>query len=387
MTPERILVVKLADFGDALLATPALRRLRQGLPGARIDALTTAAGAGAFRHAGLVDEVLTFDKAAYDRPAAALRRPLAPLRLGRVLRARRYDAVALLHGLVTRFGAVKHAALVLATGAPVRAGMAVPGRRRGGFLTHAAPDPGYDRAHVVVAQLAIADALLAAAGVRPPPPRPADLRLAFDPGPAAAAEAAALLAPLPDDGRPRVAIHPGAGAFSPARRWTPAGFAAVADGMTARGAHVVLVGRPGDGCADVRARCRLPVHDLAGRTDLPALAAVLAQVDVLVGNDSGVTHLATAMGTPTVAVFGPSNAVAWGPWWPGTDTHGRPAPSPHRVVKLDLPCQPCLYVGHTLGSPAGCPTRDCLAWLPADRVLAATVAVLAMPEATAARAV
>ncbi|MCE7939500.1 MAG: glycosyl transferase, partial [Chloroflexi bacterium CFX6] len=149
----------------------------------------------------------------------------------------------------------------------------------------------------------------------------------------------------------------------------------------------VLVGRPGDGCADVRARCRLPVHDLAGRTDLPALAAVLAQVDVLVGNDSGVTHLATAMGTPTVAVFGPSNAVAWGPWWPGTDTHGRPAPSPHRVVKLDLPCQPCLYVGHTLGSPAGCPTRDCLAWLPADRVLAATVAVLAMPEATAARAV
>lgn len=380
--PARVLAIKLADFGDALLTTPALRRLRHGLPGARIDVLTTAAGAAAFRHCGLVGDIVVFEKAAYDRPLDAVRRPLAPLRLGRMLRARGYHAVALFHALVTRYGAAKHAALVLATGAPVRAGLVAPGRRRGRFLTHAGVDPGYDHAHVVAAQVAIADTLLAAAGVRLPAPRPAELRLAFDPGPDAAAAAASLLASLPADGRPRVAIHPGAGAFSPARRWAPAGFAAVADGLSAQGAHIVVVGTPPDGGAEVAGRCARAVLDLTGRTDLATLAGVLARMDLLVGNDSGVTHLATAMGTPVVAVFGPSNPVAWGPWWPGADPAGRASPSPHRVVKLDLPCQPCFYVGHDLGSPTGCPTRDCLAWLPAERVLAAAVATLATARST-----
>jgi len=393
-TPERsprILAVKLADFGDALLTTPAIRRLRRALPAARIDVLTTPIGAVAYRHSGLVDDVLVFEKTAYDRVGGALARPLAPIRLGRGLRARRYDAVALLHPLTTRFGAVKHAGLVLATGAPVRAGLARLGSRRAWFLTHAAEDVGYDRAHVVEAAVAVVEALIAALP-HPPAGRPADgapvasanvapgspgtivgwdRSLAFVPGAAAEAAADALLAALPADGRPRVAIHPGTGAYSPARRWSAEGFATVADGLADDGAHVVLVGTAADGAEAVRARCRRPVVDLAGRTDLPTLGALLARMDLLVGNDSGVTHLATAVGTPVVAVFGPSNAGAWGPWWPGVDRDGRPAPSPHRVVHLALPCQPCFYAGHRLGDRRGCATRDCLAWLPPSRVLAA----------------
>ncbi len=388
----RLLAVKLADFGDALLTTPALGVIRRALPAARIDVLTTPIGAIAYRHVGLVDEILTFEKSAYDRPAAGLRRPLAPLGLGRVLRARRYDAVALFHHLTTRYGAVKHASLVLSTGAPIRAGLAWPGARRAWFLSHAAVDLGYDRAHVVESGLAVAGALLAALGMAPEAIAAADpqaeRRLTFVPGPAAEAAAERLLsasgpwdraAPASPGGGgrgPLVAMHPGTGAYSPARRWSPAGFAEVAEGLAARGASVVVVGTAADGTSEMIARCRAPLRDLTGQTDLPTLAAVLGRMDLLVGNDSGVMHLATAMSTPVVAVFGPSNPVAWGPWWPGVDVAGRPSPSPHRVVALDLPCRPCFYVGHRLGAPQGCPTRDCLAWLPPARVLAPAIDAL-----------
>ena len=365
MTFERILAVKLADFGDALLMTPALRALRAAYPGATIDALTTPGAADVYRHSGLVDEVLVFDKARYDGPGGWLRAPLVPFVLGRRLRARRYGAVALFHHLTTRAGAVKHAGLVLASGAPARAGLARPGAARAAFLNRRAADLGYDARHEVEAALAVAAALGAPAK---------DRSLAFVPGARAEARATALLATL-DAGGPWVALHPGSGPYSPARRWLPERFAEVADGLAASGARVVLVGTPADGTADVAAQARAPVLDLTGRTDLPTLAAVLARMDLFVGNDSGVTHLATAMGTPVVAVFGPSNAIAWGPWWPETDAQG--PPSPHRVVGLPLPCRPCMYRGHALGEPRGCPTRDCLTWLPSGRVLEAALDALA----------
>lgn len=374
--PSRLLVVKLADFGDALLTTPALRALRQRYPGARIDALTTPQSEAVFRHSGFADDVIAFRKESYDRPLGLAAAPLAPLRLGRRLRSRRYDAVALFHPLTTRAGSVKHAALALSTGAPIRAGLAVHGAGRAWFLNRRAPDGGFDADHTVRACLAVASALDA--------PPPADLSLSFRPGREAFDRARELLAGLPSGGGPVVALHPGCGGFSPARRWSATGFAAVADGLADRGCRLVLVGTPADDTAAVAAAARAPMLDLTGRTDLPVLAAVLSAADVFVGNDSGVTHLATAMDTAAVAVFGPSNPVAWGPWWPGAE--GRNGVSPHQVVALDLPCRPCLYVGHSLGSPHGCPTRDCLAWLAPERVLAAAIVALegrSVPAASA----
>lgn len=367
--PRRILVVKLADFGDALLTTPALYALRTAYPDTRIEALTTPAAALIYEHAHLVDEIIAFEKSAYDRPLQAFRPPFVPFTLGRALRARHYDAVALFHRLPTRYGVLKHAGLVLSTAAPVRVGPVRRGARRGWFLTHRVPDPGFDRIHEVQLALDVAAALGAP---------PVDRALRFQPGTEAHAQAERLLAPLPADAQARIAIHPGCGPYSPARRWNPAGFAAVADELAEEGAAIVLVGRPADETALVKAVTHRPLLDLTDETDLPTLAAVLARLDLLVGNDSGVMHLATAMGTPVVAVFGPSNAVAWGPWWPGVDRRGQPAPSPHQIVRLDLPCQPCVYVGHRLGSPQGCPTRDCLAWLPPALVVAAARRALAV---------
>ncbi len=389
----RILVVKLSDFGDALLTTPALARIRAALPEARIDALSTEIGAVAYRHSGLVDRVLRFEKGRYDRPGGLLAHPTAPLQLARRLRARGYDALALMHSLTTRFGSIKHAALCLASGAPVRAGIRRPGSPRGAFLTHWGIDRGFDGQHSVEMGLRVADALLEALDALPLPTeasRRAGLdHLRFEPGDEAEACADALLGKLaPRDatsvgrgpgssGAPLVAVHPGSGAFSLARRWRPEGFAAVADGLARSGARILLVGRSGDGLAELRqAMAEPPALDLGDRTDLPGLAAVLSRCDLLLGNDSGVTHLATAMGCPVLALFGPSNPVAWGPWWPGFDRSGRPAASPHRILRLGLPCQPCFYVGHRRGSPRGCPQRDCLAWLPVEGVLDAALDLL-----------
>jgi len=73
-------------------------------------------------------------------------------------------------------------------------------------------------------------------------------------------------------------------------------------------------------------------------------------------------HLAAAVGTPVVAIFGLSNYRAWGPYT--GEVPGRRA----EVVHLDLPCMPCFYRGHQLGTPEGCVTRDCLAMLGVDPV-------------------
>jgi heptosyltransferase-2 len=403
---QAILVVKLADLGDALLSTPALRALRESYPQARLDVLTTPVGRQVYEHAGLTDEIIVFEKQTYDTLHRAVFRPAAPLALRRDLRERSYDMTVLLHSLTTSYGALKHAALTLSTGARLRVGLRRPGSWRGWFLTHWATDVGFDQRHVLLSGLAVARAAGAS---------PAGTHLSFDPGPEARAESQQLMAALaprvgsmtergsegvaaggrPDVGHARVgrtenavgarsmrspvvAIHPGSGAYSPARRWSPQSFAAVARGLAADGARIVVLGRAEDDTSAVAECCDRDVLDLTERTSLPVLAAVLEQVDMLVCNDSGVMHVATAMGTPVVAVFGPTSQAAWGPWWPGAvaDDADRPGASPHRVVSLSLSCRPCLYVGYDLGTRMGCPTRDCMAWLPPEAVLQAAREVM-----------
>jgi heptosyltransferase-2 len=380
--PEKILVVKLADFGDALLTTPALRALRETYPAAGLDVLTTPGAAPVYRHCELADDVLEFEKARYDAWSGVLRGPLAPLDLGRSLRARGYDTVVLLHHLTTRYGALKHAALVRATGAPRRIGLARLGSARGRFLTRAASDIGFGVEHEAAIALSIARAAGASTS---------DLSLAFEPGADARAAAASLLGErdagsAPDGApgaarRPTVAVHPGSGPYSVARRWPPERFAMVADALTASGVDVVLVGRSDDDTAGVRAASGGIALDLTDRTSLPTLAAVLARVDLLISNDSGVMHLATAMGTPIVAVFGPTSERAWGPWDPSAgDVHAARSPIRHTVVALDLPCRPCLYRAFSLGSRDGCPTRDCLLWLDSRQVVDAALESLSQPR-------
>ena len=106
---NRILVVKLADMGDAILATSAVGALRRAHPYARIDVLTAGAGAAVFGMCKAVDEVLTLNKAAFDQPTGLLN-PLAAaslLALTARLRARSYDTIVLLHHLNDTFRRTK----------------------------------------------------------------------------------------------------------------------------------------------------------------------------------------------------------------------------------------------------------------------------------------
>src|ERR1700730_1627934 len=106
---NRILVVRLASLGDLLIATPALRALRTTFPDAHIGVLTTPSSAPALRGLDTFDEVITFDKFAFDRPMDAVQSLPAALGLAAELRAGDWHTLVLLHHLTTTFGIAKYA--------------------------------------------------------------------------------------------------------------------------------------------------------------------------------------------------------------------------------------------------------------------------------------
>ncbi len=366
-TPQHILVVTLADLGDALLTTPALLALRQALPKTKITILTTTAGAAALRDLNMFDDLLLFDKNRFNRPLDALHfgNLLYGFKLWQSLRAGRFDSCILLQHFTTRFSILKYAALVLGSGASRRYGL---DNGRGFFLTDRVIDHGFGKHHQAEYWLSVVE--LIGASTRPA----ATYRI-----PSSTPSVETIL-PIRSDA-PLVAVHPGSGSFAPARRWSPQRFAALADALIDDGAQLVLVGGAEE--SDLRhsmlssMRHSDAVQNLGGRTSLAELTAVLQQCDLFVGNDSGVSHVASCVGTPVVAVFGPTDPHAWGPYggeaWTTQDHFPNGVAvlrsGPHRALWADLACSPCLYRGHTLGTPNGCPDKTCLRRVETEQLL------------------
>jgi lipopolysaccharide heptosyltransferase II len=249
--------------------------------------------------------------------------------------------------------------LLALSGAPRRAGFTTGGG--GALLTGAIPyDP---RAHVSVNAVRLVQHAL---GV-PESPAPPAPRLAI---PDSASRAAAAMLGIRAD-RPVVAVHPSGG--REIKQWPPDRFGAVAARLArARGgAQLVLTGADADRPLGDAVRAALPtdapVIDLIGRADLVLLAAVLKAVDVLITGDTGPMHLAAAVGTPVVAVFGPSDPARYAPL-------ARDA----RIVRVDLPCSPCNRIRRP---PARCVghTPDCLLGVGVEAVFDAAQELLAMP--------
>lgn len=360
--PERILVVKLASLGDLLTVTPALRALRASFEQSHIGVLTTPASAPALRGLDSVDEIITFDKFAFDRPSDALRGLSDALRLASDLRAGGWDTLVLLHHLTTAFGISKYAALSLSSGARRRVGLD-NGRGRW-FLTDAAEDRGFGWRHEVDYWLDVVGGL----GAR----HPGGPRLELCVAPDDDAWAAARWDELGADNT--LLLVPGSGAFSPARRWAPERFAAVGRALLAqhRLTPLVLSGlEPGE--AQLAHQVQAAIGQsarLVGPAPGPlALAALLRRCRLVVANDGGVVHVATAVGVPVVAIFGPSNDRAWGPYPPDDPRH--------QVVRETLACSPCIHRGHRFGTPQGCPARTCLATVEPAAVLQAAERALA----------
>jgi heptosyltransferase II len=322
--PANLLVIRYSALGDVVLATSVLEPLRARFPSARIEWVTDALYAPLLE--GL-PEVSRVHRLAREGPDAAW--PMAARLRGR------FDVVVdLQHKL--------RSAVVARAAAPLRTAF----RRRSAaqsLLSLFGSDPPLVRAHAT--QLyAEALAPLGVTGAGP-------LKVSLPPR-AVTLAADALQGVEP----PAVAIAPGARWAT--KRWPAERFAAVADALAAEGVRIVLCGGPGDrdAFAAFRSAARAPVAADLSFLPVDALAAAIARLQLLVACDSGPVHLATAVGTPVLALFGPTSTTRWGP------------PPPGRALGLGLPCAPCSNHGGDY-----CPEghHRCLGDLAPEAVLAA----------------
>ncbi|HSM61955.1 MAG TPA: glycosyltransferase family 9 protein [Longimicrobiales bacterium] len=162
---------------------------------------------------------------------------------------------------------------------------------------------------------------------------------------------------------PLVGFFPGSNA--PARRWPPQRFAEVGKALASDGARVVVMGAPAERELTAAVAREVPgAVDAGGSTDLPGLAALLSLCDLVVTNDTGPMHVAAAVGTPTVSLWGPSDPDETAP--PGVR---------HETVSTgDLPCRPCLKnVCPRSGRGTVLPQahEECMALIEVERVLRA----------------
>ena len=350
MADERILLVQLADIGDLVLATPAMAALRESKPQALIDLLTSD-------HAlpivpdGMVDRAIPFAKgeASASRALLATRNWQILLDLPR----RNYDTIVFFHHFTLKAGLLKFRLIAKASRARRIVGLK---NVNIGFLTDYVNDRGFGAMHEAQYWLELAGLLGADSGIRSAEVRrePYAGRLETTEGVRAG---------------PRVVIHAGSGGYSRARRWAPARFAEVARALYSEfAAEVLLVGTEADDGAAVAKMLDFPHHDLVGKTTLPQLADVIHSSDLFIGADSGAMHVAAAVATPVLSIFGPSNYHAWRPWTP----HGRST-----VLTSQVECSPCSYVGGAIGARDGCPARTCMKLVSVSQVINAASAYLA----------
>lgn len=311
MTYNNILLIQLKHLGDILLTTPVLRALHAAWPQASISALLPQGMTAMLSDHPLLREIIPLDRQ---------QRLLDQLRFAGGLRRRRFD-------LVLEFsGGDRGAFLAWLTGAHSRVGFAHQQRpfwqRRFAFTLLAPPPPL--KAHTVEKNLALAAAL----GVAP---RHRGLEFFWSRETEAAVQGLMRRHHLQNRGF--VLVHP------PARWlfkcWTTAGYAQVIDVLQAEyKLPVVLTASPAPQemalVEEIIGQLRTTPLNLAGRLDLKSLGALIHQARLFLGVDSAPMHLAAALGTPTVVLFGPSGPYNWRPWGDG-----------HIVLTKDFDCQPC----------------------------------------------
>ena len=345
-TPQRILCLRLERIGDLLMTIPAIAQLRALAPAARIDLVVGSWNRDIAGTIAGVERIETLDAAWLSRGTNG-RGPLALLTAAREWRTRGYD-------LAINFEPdIRSNLLLAASGAKRTVGFASGG---GGGLLDLALD--YDpRAHTVDNAVTLARAAVSRKTVEPAP-------MTLTLPDSARVEAARLLQSMPPG--LRIGVHASGG--RPVKQWPETRFAEVAARAIAdRNAVIVLTGAPGDRAQVDAVKASLPaerVLDVCGRVDLVTLAAVLAELDLLVTGDTGPMHLAHAVGTPVVAVFGPSDPARYAP-----------RGSHDRIVRIDLPCSPCNRIRLP---PARCTghTPDCLSGVDVARVVHAIDDVL-----------
>jgi len=339
----RALVIMLRHHGDVLLASPVLAALKAQAPAAEIDTLVYDDTAPMLEGHPALSRLQLVGREWKKAGLAA--RLGSELQLLGALRARGYDLIVHLseHPRGAWLARVLDARYSVA---PVAGGRGAFWR---GSFTHLFPRAGNGLRHKVEANL---DALRRI-GLQP---GMEERRLQFVPGAAAEARVDELLAT--DGMRAREFIHSHPASPLPFKCWTAQGNAELIDRL-ATGARVVLTAAPdpeeGSLIEEILSRTRSKPVNFAGRLSIKELGALTARAQLFVGVDSMPMHLAAAMGTPTVALFGPSGEQEWRPW--------RVA---HRVVTSNHPCRPCGNDGCGGGK-----VSECLTTLGVEEVWAA----------------
>jgi lipopolysaccharide heptosyltransferase II len=347
---REILCVRLDSMGDVLMTVPAMRAVRNAVPGRRLTLLTSPAGAAAAALVPEVDEVIVYE--APWMKATGPRRDPSPDHLAvKELVARGFDAAIVF--TVYSQSALPAALMCHLAEIPLR--LAHSRENPYALLTDwiREREPHDVVRHEVQRQL---DLVASIGSIASDP----SMSLAV-PAQARASVNALLAEEQVDVDGPWAVVHPGATA--PSRRYPPEGFAAAARRLTELGWSVVFTGDVDEIEVVERARAGVPSASLAGRLDLDELAALLERAPLLIANNSGPVHVACAVGTPVIDLYALTNPqhMPWG--------------VPHRVLFHDVPCRWCYSSicreGH----------HDCLRRVTPDDIVDAAVSV--MEEAAA----
>jgi lipopolysaccharide heptosyltransferase II len=348
LSPRRILVRSVNWLGDAVMTTPALQRLREALPDAHLALLTHEKLASLWERHPSIDAILTFSPGE------------SPWSVARRLRAERFQTAVVLPNsprsalevwlarIPQRIGYTRPCWSWLLTRAiSPRPGKGRMSRRSvsevrrlislpAGNASPASQRPQDRTAHQIYDYLHLVSAL--GADTEPLPPRleitAAEMQQTEQDLLAELRRKAANVAA----GTPLIllGLNPGA-EYGPAKRWPAESFAAVAREVSRKHGNCAWLafGSAGDWqlCSDIDRLAGGGVMNLAGKTSLRQLMALLKLCRVLLTNDSGPMHVAAALGTPVVVPFGSTSPVLTGPGLPG-DTR-------HQLLQADAPCSPC----------------------------------------------
>jgi heptosyltransferase-3 len=286
----RILLVRLRSMGDCLLLTAPIRALKEEFPKFRITILVESRFAPCFDGNPDVDEILAADHKYF---------------LAARLLARRFDAIVNLHG-----GPTSLLYSCLAWGRRIGAEHYPAARLYSGLVP--SPEP---QVHTVESTMAAMRWLGLQREQAPA------LRYELHPQ-----EAARMQEKL--RGRPYVVVHPGS--VLETKRWNANRFGELARGLSASGFTIVVTAGPGEELFASRVAGQVDGTVILLGLSIPELAELIRGARLYIGNDSGPMHLAAAVGTPVVAVWGSSDARRWRPWT-----------TKHRVVQNPFECNPC----------------------------------------------
>ena len=312
----RIIVVQTAFLGDIILTTPLLNALKTIYPRSYLALLTTPVGKQALSGLEELDEIISYDKKHSESGPAAF------INKVREVRSKKFELA------ISPHRSLRSALLLGMSGIPVLVGFEDAALS---WIYHLRVKRNKAE-HDVKRNLSLLGPV-------------AKLPEHFQPR---------IKLPLPPDfdpakfgvnlkERPLIGFAPGSA--WPTKRWPAPKFAGLAKSLAEElGAKIILLGDQGDVvlCQEIEDQAATPVLNLAGKTGLQELFAIISKLDVLVSNDSAPVHAASAFATPAAVIYGPTTPqFGYGPWL-----------NPHRIIQKEMSCRPCHHHG-----PRQCPEK------------------------------